>query len=346
MPQRDIIVIGASAGGFEAIKKFTAALPAKFNASIFIVWHISPDVTGVLPQVINRHSNIYAANAVDKEPILPGRIYIAPPDHHMLLEKDRVRVTHGPRENRFRPAIDPLFRSAAYHFQERVIGIILSGALDDGTAGLWAVKHYGGIAIVQDPLEAEITTMPESALREVDVDYCISVKDIVPILSDLMRKPVEVKPDLKEDDHTGKEIDIALQQDHPGHDVIQFGGHSSFSCPECNGVLAVIKEGGRTRYRCHTGHAFSAESLLDSLSENIENSLWNAVRGIEESTLLLNHVGDHLAEINEPKLAALYFKRAGEQTRHATEIREIIFHRKSLIKEEEVPTVPRNKLPA
>ena len=158
-----IIVIGASAGGFEALKKIIRGLPADFNAPIFIVWHMSPDIPGVLPYVLSNQNTIVAAHAFNGEEIKPNRIYVARPDHHMLIEDGKVLITHGPKENRFRPAVDPLFRSAAYAYGNRVIGIILSGALDDGTAGLWTVKHYGGIAIVQDPKDAEVSSMPENA---------------------------------------------------------------------------------------------------------------------------------------------------------------------------------------
>lgn len=165
MEKRNIIVIGASAGGFEAIKRIVTDLPSDIDASLFIVWHMSPDVRGILPQVLNRVNRIYAGHALDKEEIKTNRIYIAPPDHHLVLEEGRVRVTHGPKENRFRPAVDPLFRSAAYAYSNRVIGVVLTGALDDGTAGLWAVKHYGGVAVVQDPNDAEVPSMPENAIR-------------------------------------------------------------------------------------------------------------------------------------------------------------------------------------
>ena len=167
MKLRNIIVIGASAGGFEVLKKLVADLPADFAASIFVVWHMSPDVRGVLPQVLNRAGTVPAAHAVDGESIEPNRIYVAPPDHHLLIEKGTVRVTRGPKENRFRPAVDPLFRSAAYAYNNRVIGVILSGALDDGTAGLWTIKRRGGVAVVQDPFDAEVPSMPDNALREV-----------------------------------------------------------------------------------------------------------------------------------------------------------------------------------
>ena len=188
-----IIVIGASAGGFEAFKTIVKDLPADLNASIFIVWHMAPDIRGILPQVLNRFNTLYAAHAFDKEKIQRGRIYIAPPDHHLIIEEGRVRITRGPKENRFRPAVDPLFRSAAYVYGNRVIGVILSGSLDDGTAGLWAVKHYGGIAIVQDPLDAEVPSMPANAMREVMVDYSVPVSELAGLLTRLSKQKLQNK---------------------------------------------------------------------------------------------------------------------------------------------------------
>jgi two-component system chemotaxis response regulator CheB len=172
MAKRNIIVIGASAGGFDAIKRIVAQLPSDFDASIFIVWHMSPGIRGILPDVLNRLNTIAASNALDKEVIRANHIYVAPPDHHLLIEGNRLRVIKSPKENRFRPAINPLFRSAAQTYGKRVIGVILSGARDDGTAGLWRVKFDGGVSVVQDPADAEVPSMPESAMAEVQIDYC------------------------------------------------------------------------------------------------------------------------------------------------------------------------------
>jgi two-component system chemotaxis response regulator CheB len=167
MPKRDIIVIGTSAGGMETLIELFSRLPKKLAASIFVVCHISPYSSGVLPKVISRAGSLPAAHPTDREPIKPGQVYVAPPDHHLLIEDSVVRVTQGPKENRFRPAVDPLFRSAAYAYGPRVIGVILTGSLDDGTAGLWAVKERGGLAVVQDPDEALFDSMPLSALNNV-----------------------------------------------------------------------------------------------------------------------------------------------------------------------------------
>lgn len=183
-----IIVIGASSGGFDALKELVSKLPPDLNAAIFIVWHMAPGTESVLPNVLNRYNSIQASNGHDKEPIVARRIYVAPPDKHMLIEKGRIRITHGPKENRFRPAVDPLFRSAALNYGNRVIGVILSGALDDGTVGLWTIKHFGGTTVVQDPEEAEVRGMPESALREVEVDHCVTISAMVEVLASWKQK--------------------------------------------------------------------------------------------------------------------------------------------------------------
>ncbi len=312
LSQQRMIVIGASAGGFEAIKKLVAGLPADLNASLFIVWHMSPDIRSILPQVLNRANTINAVQAYNNEAIKPNRIYVAPPDHHMLLEDGKILVTHGPKENRFRPAIDPLFRSAAYAYGNRVIGVILSGALDDGTAGLWSVKHFGGTAIVQDPMEAEVPSMPENALRQVAVDYCVGVSELPDLLVRLSKEPLPENAVVMKDEQTKKEIQIAAEERALEKGVFQLGELSPYACPECHGVLSRLQDGNIIRYRCHTGHAYSADALMTAITEKIEDSLYNAIRGMDESIMLLNHLGDHYAEANQPRLAALYFKKAKE----------------------------------
>lgn len=333
MESRNIIVIGASAGGFEALKTLVAALPADFAASLFIVWHMSPVVRGVLPQVLNRQNAIYAAHAYDQEPIQPNRIYIAPPDRHLLVADGHVRVTRGPKENHFRPAVDPLFRSAAYTYGKRVIGVILSGALDDGTAGLWLVKQRGGVAIVQDPNEAKVPSMPENALREVAVDYCVPVTELAALLVQLSREPLAGTSEVVmkgEDEKTVIEIRIAAQESAFELGIMKFGKLTPYTCPECHGVLSALRDGDRIRYRCHTGHAFSADSLLATITEKIEDSLYSAMRGVEESVLLLNHIGDHFAEVNQPKLAAVYFREAKEAEARAQAIRQTVLSHEQL----------------
>jgi two-component system, chemotaxis family, protein-glutamate methylesterase/glutaminase len=331
MEKRNIIVIGASAGGFDVIKTIVAGLPPDLDAAIFIVWHIAPDVRGVLPQVINKFQTLSAAHAVDREPVRSGRIYVAPPDHHMLLEKGRVRITKGPKENRFRPAIDPLFRSAAYHYGPRVIGVVLSGALDDGSAGLWTIREHGGVAVVQDPADAEVPSMPQNALRAAPTAYILPVTEIAAQLVRLSEATIEASKAPAMRDRKGKKkLDITSGKGKPGREFLALGELSPYTCPECHGVLTSIKEGGRLHFYCHTGHAFSADSLLASISESIEDSLWNALRTVQESIMLLNHLGDHFAEINDPKLAALYFRKAKEAETRAKLVKDVVMNHEIL----------------
>jgi two-component system, chemotaxis family, protein-glutamate methylesterase/glutaminase len=328
METRDIIVIGASAGGLEAIKQLVANLPANLEAAVFIVWHMAPDIKGILPHVLNKQKKLYAINATDREQIVTSRIYVAPPNRHLLIEKGQVRVTHGPKENGFRPAIDPLFRSAAYHHGPRVIGIILSGSLDDGTSGLWTIKKYGGLAIVQDPLEAEVPSMPEHAIQAVAVDHIVPVSEMAPLLEKLTTEaalPLN-NPDMENKKKIEKEIRIAIQDKAMEENIMLFGELTPYTCPECHGVLSAIKEGGRTRYRCHTGHAFSADGLMTFISKDIEQSLWNTIRSMEEGIILLNHMGDHFAEDNQPHLAAKYFKKANEIIDRSKLVRQAILN--------------------
>jgi two-component system chemotaxis response regulator CheB len=335
MATRNIIVIGASAGGFEALKKLVAGLPKDLQASLFIVWHMSPDIRGVLPQVLNRQETLHAAHAYDGEQILPSRIYVAPPDRHLLIEQNRVRVTRGPKENRFRPAVDPLFRSAAYAYGSRVIGVVLSGALDDGTAGLWTIKHRGGIAIVQNPLDAEVPSMPENAMREVEIDYSVSIAEMADLLVRLSKEEVAESSEvnMQDDEKTKIEIKIAAEESAFESGVMKLGELTPYTCPDCHGVLSTLKDGKLLRFRCHTGHAFSADSLLSTVTENIEESLYSAIRGVEESIMLLNHLGDHFAEINQTKLAAIYFKKAQEAEQRAQLVRQAVLSHEQLNKD-------------
>ena len=191
------------------MKALVRGLPADLNASIFVVWHMSPDVRGLLPDVLNREDTIPAANAADGEEIRLGRIYVAPPDRHLIIEDGRVRTTKGPKENRFRPAVDPLFRSAALSHGERVIGVILSGALDDGSSGLWTVKRYGGLAVVQDPEDAEVPSMPESAARAVEVDHSVPAREMGPLLGRLTAEEIEISGSVMKD-QTQLELEVKI----------------------------------------------------------------------------------------------------------------------------------------
>ena len=304
---RNIVVVGASSGGIEALSALLALLPADFPAAIFVVVHVSADSPGVLPRILARAGALPVETAKNGGAILSGRVYVAPPDRHLLLEHGSIRITRGPKENRFRPAIDPLFRSAAQAYGEQVIGVVLSGSLDDGTAGLWAIKDRGGLAIVQEPSEAAYPSMPLSALQHVAVDHRVTIAEMARLLPQLVTAVVAEKEDVGVPDKLQDKLEIETRiarEDNPLESgVMTLGPLSPYTCPECNGVLVQLQEGNLLRFRCHTGHAYSLESLLAGIHESIDKTLWNTVRTLEEHMLLLRHLGEHAREQQDAALA-------------------------------------------
>ena len=324
MATKDIVVIGASAGGMGALERLVAGLPADLPAAVFVVWHLAPGVRSVLPAVLSKAGPLPAAHPKDGDPIKPGRIYVGPNNHHMLLERGYIRIARGPKENRFRPAIDPLFRSAAYIYSTRTIGVILSGALDDGTAGLWAIKLRGGTAVVQDPADAMHRSMPLNALDNVEVDYKLPVAEIGPLLGRLTREQAAPEPLIaaQEREKMEAEIKIAREVDARVENVLQFGDLSPFTCPECHGVLTMYRDGRIIRFRCHTGHALSAGTLLESASEQVEDRLMDAVRALDETIMLLNSLGEEYAKRGDSAAADQCFNRARGAFERSRPIRE------------------------
>ncbi len=330
MVGHDIIVIGASAGGVEALCQLVRDLPPDLPAAIFVVLHIPPQGTSVLPNILNRcrhkryqDGSLQAAHAKNGEAIEHGRIYIAPPDHHLLLKDGYIRLARGPKENSHRPAVDPLFRTAAQVYGSRVVGVVLSGALDDGTAGLVAVKQQGGVAVVQDPDEALYSGMPSSAVENVDVDHILRVADIATLLVDLAYKPVEpgvedVSRDMKmESDMAELELTAMQNGDRPGTP-------SPFACPECAGVLWELDEGGVLRFRCRTGHAYSVGTLLAEQSEALEAALWTALRALEEKASLVQRLASRARDRNQPFSAKHFEEQGQDMQQRATLIRQLL----------------------
>lgn len=324
MAGKDIIVIGASAGGIDPIRTILRNLPADFAGSLFVVVHTSPDSPGVLHSVFDSTGPLPAEAAQDGERIRPGRIYVAPPDRHLVIEPGKVCLSRGPKENRFRPAVDPLFRSAAQTYGPRVIGIILSGGLDDGTAGLLTVKQLGGTTVVQDPGEAWAPSMPQSAIDHVPIDHVVHVDDIAPLLVRL----AAVGADAEEGDdvvpeNVSIEVNIAKFDQATDAGVFKLGQPSNYACPECHGVLLQMNERAPLRFRCHTGHAYSIESLLSEMDDTIEATLWSAVRALEERAMLLQHAREHLPRAESRPAADL---AAGVvETQHRAEmVRQVL----------------------
>jgi two-component system, chemotaxis family, protein-glutamate methylesterase/glutaminase len=284
---RNIIVIGTSAGGLEALDALIGQLPTDLPASIFIVQHMAPENNGgALLHRLSRHRAFGCRLAKDGESFKPGRIYIAPPDNHLLVKKDKVLVTKGARENRSRPGIDPLFRSAAVTHTSRVIGVLLTGMLDDGTAGLIAIKKCGGITVVQDPKDAAYPGMPQSALNNLKVDYCVPISEMGHLLETLTQeRPGKGKPIPKD---VRSEAEIAERVLSDVAEVNTLGKQVPYNCPNCGGVLWEMDSPDVSRYRCHTGHSFTIPALLESQSEKIEETLWISLRMFEERKNLLN----------------------------------------------------------
>src|SRR2546421_278291 len=320
MPGHNIIVIGASAGGVEALIKLAGQLPADLPASIFIVLHIPAQSPSLLPDILGRSGRLKAVHPQNGESIAPGRIYIAPPDHHLLVTLGHVHVIRGPKENRHRPAIDPLFRSAALAYGPRVVGVVLTGALDDGTAGLLAVKRRGGIAIVQNPDEALYPSMPLSALENVEVDYTLPLASIGHQLRQMAGQRAKEDGGYpgSEEMEKGKELaemDLALM-----HNNQSVGTPSAFSCPECGGGLWEIQDGDLLRFRCRVGHAFSVESVLAEQSDALEEALWVALKTIQESADLSQRLAQQARKRGQQWLA----KRFDEKLHEAEQRTELI----------------------
>ena len=332
MPGRDIVVVGTSAGGVEALRALVGGLPQDFPGSIFIVMHTAPDSPGVLAEILDRSGPLPAAHATNREHIRPGHIYVAPPDVHMLLEPGLVRLTHGPKENRFRPAIDPLFRSAAQVFGPRVVGVILTGGLDDGVSGLWAIKRLGGVAVVQDPDEAFMPSMPWSALKQVEVDYRLPLAEIPAVLARLASRTVAEQGGYEVPEELEVEVKVAMEDNALESGIMKLGSPSVFTCPDCHGTLLQLKENGRTRYRCHTGHAFSADSLLAELTESVEDTLWTAIRSIAESAMLMRHMAEHVRESGDGA-AEHFIEKARDAERRGELVRRAVFDHENLSEE-------------
>jgi len=306
MSGHDIMVIGASSGGVRALEVLVAGLPSDLQAAVFIVLHIGPRADNLLAEILGRRAKLRCASAVDGEPIRLGEVRVAPPDHHLMLEQGRVVVTRGPKENRSRPSIDTLFRSAAAAFGSRVIGVVLTGNLDDGTAGLWAIKRSGGIAVVQDPDDAEFPDMPRNARDSVSVDYSLPLNAMASQLTRL----TTVAP---------SDNEAVVDDEHEVPGVV-------YVCPDCNGPLREIKIGNEklVRFRCLVGHRFSMMSLLEGHAAARESALWSAVVALEHQAMFAERAATHALTINESEPAAALAAEAERAKEQAQVLRGLL----------------------
>ena len=302
-PGHDIIVIGGSAGAVQPLRRIVQDLPPDLPAAVFIVLHVGR--TSILADILARSGTIRVVRAESGAEIVPGTVYVAPPGRHLLLHEQHILLRRGPHENLARPAIDPLFRSAAATFGARVVGVVLSGALNDGTAGLHAVKRCGGIAVVQDPADADVGDMPRSALRRVAMDHCVAVADMSKLLARLASTPPGPTPPIPPDIRL--EATIAAQELATMASEDRLGTPSRFACPECHGALWEIDDGAGLRYRCHVGHAYSGEAMEAAQADRIEETLWILMRAHQERAALVRRLAGQAAT---PQQQADYRRRA------------------------------------
>ena len=324
MPRHDVIVIGASAGGVEALITLVGSLPARLPAAIFLVLHIPAQSPSLLPDILNRVGALHALHPVDGQAIQYGHIYIAPPDHHLMVEEGIVRIIRGPKENRHRPAIDPLFRSAARTYGTRVMGVILTGSMDDGTAGLLAIKRRGGEAIVQDPQDALFSSMPQSAIAHVEVDHVMPLSDMGSLLVQVAHEQAAEQRSIPIPEDMEMETKLAAMDMREGQDGEHVGIPSVFSCPECGGVLWEVHDGNLLRFRCRVGHAYSVDSVLAGQTEAVEEALWTALKTLEESASFSRRLAHDAHSGGKDRLAKRFGQRMQEAEKHAAVIRQVL----------------------
>ena len=325
MHGHDLIVIGASAGGVEALCLLVKALPADLPAAVCVVLHVPAHGTSLLPTILSRSGSLPARHPQDGEPIAPGTVYVAPPDHHLLVHEGHFQLVRGPRENGHRPAVDPLFRTAARWYGGRVVGVVLTGALDDGSAGLAAIKTRGGLAVVQDPAEALYPGMPRHAVEAVRADYVLPLAEIAPTLCRLAREPAGPSRgdaasvgDIERESAIDEfDLDTIAASDHPGVP-------SGWACPDCGGALWEVHERDLIRFRCRVGHAWSINSLLAEQSHAVEVALWSALRALEERAVLSGRLADRLDARGNARSAGRFRDQSGESRSRAALIRKVL----------------------
>ena len=327
MPGHDIIVIGASAGGVDALSKLVRELPSELPAAIFIVLHVSANGRSLMADILNRVGPLKAVPAKDGEVIEHGHIYVAPPNSHLLIKRGYMRLSQGPKENCHRPAVDPLFRTAARAYGRRVVGVILSGTLDDGTAGLMAVKSRGGVAIVQNPEEAMFSGMPKSAINNVCVDHILPIAEIAPRLVQLADELVHDEAAEPVSEEIKLESDVAEFDRAAMERETQIGTPANLGCPTCGGTLWEHNAGHLLRFRCRVGHAWSPDSLIAQQSEAIEEALWTAFRALEESSALSNRLARRAQDRKQGLIAARFEDEALQMKGQAEVIRKVLVNK-------------------
>jgi two-component system chemotaxis response regulator CheB len=323
MVDRDIIVVGTSAGGVDVLVRLARDLPKGFPATLFVVCHYPPGGKSVLAEMLSGAGPLLALHPADGDPFYPGHIYIAPPDRHLVLEPgNRVRLTRGPRENHHRPAADPLFRSAGRHYGPRVIGVVLTGALYDGAAGLLAVRQSGGLAVVQDARDAVVAAMPQNATQIAGADRVVAAADLARTLVDLVRRPVTPAPEGPAVDPMEQMPEVVREDMDEQIRNGRLGQVSVFTCPECGGSLWQVGQTRLTQFRCHVGHAYNGEALLAEQSGALEAALWTAVRTFKEKMVLSRQLAAQERSKGQEAVAKRFDERADQAEQYASLIQK------------------------
>lgn len=321
MPTQNIITIGASAGGLKSLMEILSELPAGFPASLFVVLHLAPQRTGELLAGLNRSSHLEVRWAEDQQPVQPGVVYMAPANRHMVLNNDGIHVLFGPRESGARPSIDVLFRSAAATHRSQVVGVILSGTLDDGARGLQAIQRCGGTTIMLDPRTVDGAAMPLRAIQEVEVDHCLAVHEIAPLLQELAARQVPRVEAVPDDVATENQ---AAQHALAGIAGAEAGESSSVACPDCGGDLRRYPDSHYARYRCHLGHAYSTQLLIDRQRDQLEQAIWIAARAIGDRQRMLDRLAEDYAKRGRPQMAKSMAEQSAELTQQANVLRAVL----------------------
>ncbi|WP_229067548.1 chemotaxis protein CheB [Actinoplanes sp. DH11] len=317
MARRDLIVIGGSAGAHAALRKLLARLPADLPAAVLVVTHLPPEAGSTLAQTMSRDCALPIVDASDGVRARPGHVYVAVPDRHLLLDADdTLRLTSGPRENRVRPAVDALFRSAARWSGPRVIGVVLSGSLDDGAAGLASIAERGGAALVQDPQEARFPGMPSAALTAVPSAVTAPAAELARLIGDMVGQPVD--DDEAPQDALVWETDLIAGRRPNGRTP---GQPVALGCPECSGGMYEIRTGQAVHYACHVGHSFSPQSFVAASENGIEEALWTAVSAMQENVTMLLGLAEDAERAGDQRACKEYRDRADRVRRDADLIR-------------------------
>ena len=316
--RRDMIVIGGSAGALEPLKQIVADLPADLPAVVIAVIHLGATSHSALATILNRETGLRAVTPMDGDPLLPGYVYVPTPDHHLEVAAGTIRVTHRPRVNGMRPAIDVLFRTAAEAYGGRVAGVVLSGGLDDGSAGLAAIRAAGGIGIVQSPDDATVDSMPRNAIAVARPEHVLPATRIGSMIANAVREPSEARTVMAAG---GMEMETVGARDTPGQ-------VTGITCPECHGSIWLqAGDGGEVALTCRVGHSYSPESFYEIQSENVENALWAGVRSLEEQASLAGELASKAARFKDDDASRRYERRREVANQNAAALRKVILER-------------------